>query len=139
MNALTQVFKNEGFRGLYKAYPATVFSFGPFSAFFFMFYEQLKGMVVKNDADTYLKKVKVSSHVEIGFFQSMFCSMIAGAGASLITNPLDLVKLRLQVQRGSTSGKKASEFQYKHMVDGLIQVVRKEGTLALWNGSFARM
>mmetsp|Transcript_489 Transcript_489/g.479 ORF Transcript_489/g.479 Transcript_489/m.479 type:complete len:239 (+) Transcript_489:164-880(+) len=140
LNALAQIFKNEGFRGLYKAYPATVFSFGPFSAFYFMFYEQLKGMVVKNDADTYLQKVKESTHVKIGFFQSMFCSMIAGAGASLITNPLDLVKLRLQVQRGSSSsGKNVSEFVYKHMLDGLIQVVKKEGLLALWNGSFARM
>lgn len=72
LNALKQVFKTEGFRGLYKAYPATVFSFGPFSALYFMFYEQLKGKMVSNDADTYLKKVKESSHVQIGFFQSMF-------------------------------------------------------------------
>ena len=72
LNALTQVFKTEGFRGLYKAYPATVLSFGPFSALFFMFYEQLKGFLVKNDANTYLEQVKKASHVQIGFFQSMF-------------------------------------------------------------------
>ena len=40
IDAIRQIIKNEGVRGLYKAYPATVFSFGPFSAFYFLFYEK---------------------------------------------------------------------------------------------------
>jgi len=140
-DALMQVIRNEGLRGLYKAYPATVFSFGPFSAFYFLFYEKLKGLIVENDPETYLKKVKEKTHVSIGFFQSMFVSMIAGAAASFLTNPLDMVKLRLQVQRGvhSVNPNAPDIFKYKHMVDGLIQIVSKEGVLALYNGSFARM
>jgi hypothetical protein len=140
VNALVQIVKNEGVRGLYKAYPATVFSFGPFSALYFLFYEKIKGVFVNNDANTYLDKVNNSSSVQIGFFQSMLSSMVAGALAGFLTNPLDLVKLRLQVQRGSkaTNGKTLEGFQYKHMVDGLIQIVSKEGYLALWNGSMAR-
>lgn len=39
-DAIKQVIRNEGIRGLYKAYPATVLSFGPFSALYFMFYEK---------------------------------------------------------------------------------------------------
>jgi hypothetical protein len=141
LNALVQVLKTEGFRGIYKAYPATVFSFGPFSALYFTFYEKLKGLFVDNEASTYLSKVKEKSHVQIGFFQSMFWSMIAGAGASFITNPLDMVKLRLQVQRGTkaSSGMDANPFVYKHMLDGLIQITKNEGPLALWNGSIARV
>mmetsp|Transcript_9141 Transcript_9141/g.10341 ORF Transcript_9141/g.10341 Transcript_9141/m.10341 type:complete len:92 (+) Transcript_9141:44-319(+) len=65
--------------------------------------------------------------------------MLAGAGASLLTNPLDLIKLRLQVGRGSKAAGISQEFAYKHMVDGLFQVIKTEGPLALWNGSFARM
>jgi len=34
--------RTEGLRGIYKAYAATVLSFGPFSALYFMFYEKLK-------------------------------------------------------------------------------------------------
>jgi hypothetical protein len=96
---------------------------------------------VNNDANTYLDKVKSSSHVQIGFFQSMLSSMVAGGLAGFLTNPLDLVKLRLQVQRGSkaATGKTIGDFQYKHMVDGLTQVVSKEGYFALWNGSMARI
>ncbi len=42
---------------MYKAYGATVLSFGPFSALYFMFYEQIKGFFVKNDVSKYLNKV----------------------------------------------------------------------------------
>ena len=102
---------------------------------------RLKGLIVQNDPDTYLQKAKESSHVEIGFFQSMFMSMIAGAAASFITNPLDIVKLRLQVQRASGKSKEGAPklFEYKHMLDGLIQITTKEGPLALFNGSLARI
>lgn len=57
IDAVKQILKHEGVRGIYKAYGATVFSFGPFSALYFLFYENLKGMIVKNDVDTYLKTV----------------------------------------------------------------------------------
>jgi len=42
---------------MYKAYGATVFSFGPFSALYFMFYETIKGYFVINDVSRYLNKV----------------------------------------------------------------------------------
>jgi len=39
LDAIKQIAKVEGVRGMYKAYGATVLSFGPFSALYFMFYE----------------------------------------------------------------------------------------------------
>lgn len=88
---------------MYRAYGATVMSFGPFSALYFLFYENMKGLFVANDVSTYLSKdqrvdeegKRASHQQDIGFFQSMLCSMVAGAGASVITNPLDMAKLRL--------------------------------------------
>ena len=47
----------EGVRGIYRAYGATVCSFGPFSALYFLFYEYFKGMIVLNDPKFYLNKV----------------------------------------------------------------------------------
>lgn len=41
-DAIKVILNSEGVRGLYKAYAATVLSFGPFSALYFMFYEKLK-------------------------------------------------------------------------------------------------
>jgi len=56
--------KVEGFRGIYKAYGATVMSFGPFSALYFLFYEYFKGMIVINDPKSYLKKVSTKREKE---------------------------------------------------------------------------
>jgi hypothetical protein len=49
VDAIRQVLRSEGLRGLYRAYGATVMSFGPFSAFYFLFYEKMKGLFVNND------------------------------------------------------------------------------------------
>ncbi|CAN0434764.1 unnamed protein product, partial [Scytosiphon promiscuus] len=39
-DTLKTILRTEGLRGIYKGYLATVASFGPFSALYFMFYEQ---------------------------------------------------------------------------------------------------
>mmetsp|Transcript_102135 Transcript_102135/g.141122 ORF Transcript_102135/g.141122 Transcript_102135/m.141122 type:complete len:80 (+) Transcript_102135:540-779(+) len=78
-------------------------SFGPFSAFYFVFYEQFKGLVVNNDAKSYLSKIHQETEADaerahtqdISFGKSMLCSMLAGSLASTMTNPLDLGKLRM--------------------------------------------
>lgn len=56
VDAFRQILKTEGMRGLYRAYGATVGSFGPFSALYFMFYENIKGLFVSNDAKAYLER-----------------------------------------------------------------------------------
>lgn len=42
LDAIRQILRSEGTRGFYRAYGATVMSFGPFSALYFLFYEKLK-------------------------------------------------------------------------------------------------
>ena len=41
LHALRTIFVEEGIRGVYKGYGATLMSFGPFSALYFLFYEQV--------------------------------------------------------------------------------------------------
>jgi hypothetical protein len=144
VDAFFTILKQEKLRGLYKAYGATVFSFGPMSAFYFMFYEYFKGFFVRNDAKTYIQRVKKEDieklkdvKLDISFTQSMFSSALAGAIASVITNPLDLVKLRMQVQRGGAlySGEKQ---RYRNMFHGLAQIAKNEGYKGLYKGSVAR-
>jgi hypothetical protein len=62
-NAFREILKVEGIRGLYRAYGATVMSFGPFSALYFMFYEKFKGLFVRNDAEAYLKRTSEGAPV----------------------------------------------------------------------------
>tara|TARA_B110000285_G_scaffold105695_1_gene120311 strand:- start:69 stop:314 length:246 start_codon:yes stop_codon:yes gene_type:complete len=66
--------------------------------------------------------------------------MIAGSAASISTNPLDMGKLRLQVQRaGLAGGGSVNDFYYKHLGDAIYKIGREEGVRALFNGSFARI
>jgi hypothetical protein len=144
VDALFTILKQEKLGGLYKAYGATVLSFGPMSAFYFMFYEYFKGYFVRNDAKTYIQRVKKEEveklkdmKLDISFGQSLVCSALAGALASLITNPLDLVKLRMQVQRASESYRPDSAV-YRNLLQGLQLIFHTEGVAGLYKGSVAR-
>ena len=58
IDAVRQILRVEGIRGLYRAYGATVMSFGPFSALYFLFYEKFKERAVQFTAQDYLKKMR---------------------------------------------------------------------------------
>ena len=58
IDAIRQILKTEGARGLYRAYGATVMSFGPFSALYFLFYEKFKERAVSFSTQDYLKKMR---------------------------------------------------------------------------------
>ena len=134
MDAIRQIWRHEGLRGVYKGYGATLLSFGPFSAFYFTFYEQLKAQSL----------VLTRTHPnDVPFIQHMLNSVLAGMAASFVTNPLDLVKLRLQVQRSGIASGGGDMLPwgrpYRHLFDGLSQIVKTEGTSALLKGVGARM
>ena len=75
--------RTEGIRGLYRAYGATVMSFGPFSALYFLFYEKLKENVANFTVADYQRKISMkddegrqAAHKQdISFMQAMLCSM----------------------------------------------------------------
>ena len=64
--------------------------------------------------------------------------MLAGALASTITNPLDMAKLRLQVQRVNSQSGQGS-FYYRHMLHAVWRIGADEGIMALFRGTIARM
>ncbi|OMJ79253.1 hypothetical protein SteCoe_20761 [Stentor coeruleus] len=121
-NALKILLSKEGLRGIYRAYGATVASFGPFSGLYFLFYE-------------YSKHYFVGGHKEISFFHSVLCAGFAGSLSAWITNPLDIAKVRMQVVRAI--GK--SKFPYKNMFHGIYLIASEEGFRALFQGSLARI
>lgn len=155
LDALFTIIKQEKLRGIYKAYGATIFSFGPMSAFYFMFYEYFKGFFVRNDAQTYIKKIKKEDlnsvdindknsgkqnlkKLNITFLESLLCSGLASSLSCYITTPLDLVKFRMQVQRASDNYDKKNA-EYRNMLQGLIRIGYKEGIKGLFRGSCARI
>jgi len=144
LDAVRQITAREGLRGVYRGYWATVASFGPFSALYFALYEQMKAAAQAATG--------VASDDMLPFGWQLTTACAAGLVASFLTSPLDLAKLRLQVQRGSLGGKAAAgsppatagnpsvgTFQYTGMRHALASIVRQEGWRALFRGAGARM
>jgi len=139
LDAFRSIKRTEGFVGFYRGYGATVMSFGPFSALYFMFYENFKSIGEPLLLGTERSKHKIVS--ELPFWAFMTCGALAGACASFFTNPLDLVKLRMQVQRQrqAAAAIKSTEGQYRNMFDGLTKLWRSEGVPGMFRGVGARV
>jgi len=55
----------------------------------------------------------------------MFLSATSGSFASILTNPLDMAKMRMQVQRGSAiMDAKQGNFGYRNMFHGIVCIYR---------------
>lgn len=102
------VARHEGPLALYRGYGPTVFSFGIYSGLYFAFYERIK---TPNDT----------------FVESLLRAGFASSAASWLTSPLDLAKLRLQVQGNG------------RFLDILIDAAKSEGLSGLFRGAGARV
>jgi hypothetical protein len=137
-DALKQIVRQEGVSGIYRGYAATLASFGPFSAMYFVFYERFKHWtrerVARNDPT-----ISTFDKVEIPFSYTLLSSCSAGALASWLTSPLDMAKLRLQIQRGKLANKGEVELIYRGMLDCLRYAYRDGGIPGLFRGAGARV
>jgi hypothetical protein len=149
-DALRQIIKTEGIRGIYKGYGATLASFGPFSALYFMFYEQCKALareyINRQNNDIGKNMTPPIKDGDLPLFHLVACSSGAGALASWLTSPLDMAKLRLQVQRGQqaattkgSSNNQTTVLQHRSMLDCLRSAYREGGVNGLFRGAGARV
>lgn len=88
MNAISSIYRSEGFAALFYGYKATLVRDLPFSALQFAFYEQ----------EQKLAKAWVG-HRDIGLGLEIATAATAGGMAGVITCPLDVVKTRIQTQQ----------------------------------------
>jgi hypothetical protein len=128
VDAVSTIVRSQGLWGLYRGYGATLLSFGPFSALYFVFYEHAKSFASRTFEAS-------GDHDGLGFASFLACGASAGSAASFLTNPLDMAKMRLQVQRSGAE----TPFAYRNIFDGVFQIAKNEGFLALFRGSGARI
>jgi hypothetical protein len=153
-DALRQITKTEGVRGIYKGYGATLASFGPFSALYFMFYEQCRNQSreIVSRQRIQQKEAATSNKVhyepvkdgDLPLVHLIACSAGAGALASWLTSPLDMAKLRLQVQRGQAAAAGSSvrsnhTTRYNGLIDCLQSIFAEGGVRGLFRGAGARV
>lgn len=70
----------------------------------------------------------LSSKSDISSTESMICGGIAGMVSRFVIAPLDVVKIRLQLQQDSSR-------YYRGIFHTMRQIVRDEGVTALWKGN----
>lgn len=130
IHAIASIYRGEGLSGVYRGYWATVGSFGPFSALYFTFYEAFKSAYLSHGG------LAAQQGAQLPFWASLLGGASAGAAASVLTNPLDLVKLRLQVQRAGGAG---LDFGYTGLIQGLRRMAAEEGLRSMMRGAGTRV
>ncbi|KAI7987015.1 Mitoferrin [Camellia lanceoleosa] len=120
-DCVVKMFREEGIRAFYASYKTTIVMNAPFTAVHFSTYEALK---------KFLGEVSPENASEERILVHLTAGGAAGALASAVTTPLDVVKTRLQCQ--GVCG--ADTFSSGSIHIALRQIVAKEGPQALLRG-----
>lgn len=135
MNALVSIFSQEGIRGLYRGYGASIITYAPTSACWWLTYGTIKPIFF-----AFTPKDSLLENIAAGI-----CGAISGATAAFVTNPLDVAKTRLQTQKQPEENMQNRQVQEitklpRNIFGMLRHIVSHEGITALWRrGLAARM
>lgn len=117
-DGLLEILSKEGLKGLYSGYVATAFRDAPFAGIYVLIYEQLKGLIGTN-----LVNEKRTTFINLS------SGMAAGLLATMITQPFDLVKTKLQLRPE----------HYTSTLHAFKMVVASEGIQGLYTGLVPRL
>lgn len=116
--SLEQIFHKEGLRGMYRGLGPTVLALLPNWAVYFTVYDQLKSHLQTHDE---------GHHLSIR--SNMIAASGAGASTTLFTNPLWVVKTRLQTQ-----GMRPGVVPYRGTLSALRRIAHEEGIRGMYSG-----
>lgn len=92
-SALKQIYRTEGVRGMTCGLIPTLFRDAPFSGLYLMFYSQTKQMIPRD--------ILESAMASPAHFS---CGVIAGVLASIVTQPADMLKTKMQLYPNKFNG-----------------------------------
>lgn len=121
-SAFITIFRQEGFRGLYKGVTPNVWGSGSAWGFYFMFYNSIKTWIQGGNAAQ-----------PLGPAWHMVAAAEAGILTLVMTNPIWVVKTRLCLQYDGMPAQN-SQSKYGGMFDGLVKIYRNEGVKGLYRG-----
>eukprot|EP00871_Galdieria_phlegrea_P002160 jgi/Galph1/2945/GphlegSOOS_G1637.1 len=120
----TRVYRERGIGAFFAGYTTTLIMEVPYTAIHFATYEGVKH---------FLLNWREIGHNEFSLSSNMIAGALAGIVASGLTNPLDVVKTRLQTQGEKTSS------SYRNMFHAMRVIMKEEGFRGFLRGAEARM
>ncbi|KAK3363028.1 solute carrier family 25 member 38 [Lasiosphaeria hispida] len=132
--AARDIASREGLRGFFAGFGATAIRDAPYAGLYVLFYEQSKRKLSEfysrrpsssEGSTSTTGGMGVSRAAGINFASGVF----SGAACSVISNPFDAVKTRIQLNPAG----------YRNMVHAARRMVAEEGFRALWDGLALRM
>ncbi|XP_078445845.1 nicotinamide adenine dinucleotide transporter 1, chloroplastic-like [Wolffia australiana] len=118
-SSMQHIIENEGCRGLYRGLSPTILALLPNWAVYFTVYSKLKDLLESSE----------NGEEQLSFGANMAAASGAGAATAITTNPLWVVKTRLQTQ-----GMKTGVVPYRSVPSALLRISREEGIRGLYSG-----
>jgi solute carrier family 25 (mitochondrial folate transporter), member 32 len=120
-NTLSQIYRQEGIRGLYSGYSVTAMSVPIFNSLYFSIFYHSSAYFKQN---VFGESNRGVSNIVSAVFTGFICNTL--------TNPLWVVRTRIQSQYLHDQPDK-----YKGLFSGMWKIYREEGFRALYKGLFA--
>ncbi|KAG0504078.1 hypothetical protein HPP92_004150 [Vanilla planifolia] len=127
-HALGMVYREEGFRALYKGWLPSVIGVIPYVGLNFAVYESLKDWLVKS------KAYMCEDDQDLGVVTKLACGAAAGTVGQTVAYPLDVIRRRMQMigWKDAASvvtgdGRTKAPIEYSGMIDAFRKTVRHEG------------
>lgn len=128
-SAVKDIKGREGFRGFFSGVGATAMRDAPYAGLYVLFYEMLKsyiGTLARTSSNSDAKTVMgtpLAGSINFG------SAILAGAACSVVSNPFDAVKTRIQLQPQN----------YRNMGQAWYKMITEDGFRSLWSGLGLRM
>ncbi|XP_017797717.1 PREDICTED: solute carrier family 25 member 38-like [Habropoda laboriosa] len=117
--ALKLIYKQEGVRGLSSGLIPTLLRDAPYSGLYLTFYTQLKNVISKTDLPCSISSAPIH----------FSCGILAGIFASIVTQPADVIKTKIQLYPN----------EFKGVRNAAFRVYKKYGMLGYFKGIVPRM
>mmetsp|Transcript_105563 Transcript_105563/g.191964 ORF Transcript_105563/g.191964 Transcript_105563/m.191964 type:complete len:290 (+) Transcript_105563:90-959(+) len=124
--AFAEIIRSEGVTGIYRGFPIHQMTLASFHGIYFAVYDKWKGWCI--DAGY------ADEHDRLYPEAQLACSSVAGIIGAVLTNPLDVLKTRLQVARMNPE-----MFPFKSSWEAARHLLQREGATALLDGVLARI
>ncbi|KAM3330250.1 hypothetical protein ACQJBY_026919 [Aegilops geniculata] len=119
LSGLQHILKTEGLPGLYRGLSPTIVALYPTWAVTFSVYNYVRGLLRSQDA----------KNGELSIQENILAASCAGIATSVATNPLWVVKTRLQTQ-----GMRPGVVPYTSVLSALRRIAAEEGLRGLYSG-----